>query len=225
GQSLDFNQTLEQSACGKKYAVLNDGQCSGDTCPDLDKTCLNGQCLDALIYGNIKWEKDKYIDDIWIEPICNKMPTGPLTSLEGSVANNNISEQSRVYRIGKNDFNANEDGKDRTQLFDKISETTCKGTWYNGLKGFVVKIQVNDDREIENGDTGFFTARLDDEFVLGNNCAVPFFSKDANGKSLYDMEDINWAEVSDAQLFKAEDFIRGAQCDFNITVGVFPYQD
>ncbi|MDP6756346.1 MAG: hypothetical protein QGG82_01560 [Patescibacteria group bacterium] len=95
----------------------------------------------------------------------------------------------------------------------------------DGLKGFVLKVEINDDS---------FGATIDDEYAVGKSGC----SKTASGSSAIqhksdgDLEDryayknINFKEdVDKKDLFSLEDFKQGYQCDLKITNLQFPPLD
>lgn len=237
----DFNTPLSHAQCGRNYLLAGGGgQCAGDLCfdnavagetsaLDPDKICIKGQCQDGYIYGNISWGgfilgANDYIDAIRLIAICNSSTGDPANNVAAR-KEYSLSDEGKItrYVIRTGDFHqATRSGSEGSDLVDtdrdgirNYLENRC--STMGGLRGFAMKIEVND--------ISSFWPTKDDEFVLGKDCAVPLRSVDASGNYIYAGDKINWqSDVTDTQLFTVDDVMSGVECNLNIDKDKFPPQ-
>ncbi|MBI1961555.1 MAG: hypothetical protein HYS45_02545 [Parcubacteria group bacterium] len=208
-----FTRGLDDARCGSRYLVSSDlkttsGECGGDVCVDasgnrINAACIAGKCIDALMYGTITWSPDNgYVDYLWLYPICNDDDDpGEL------VADFDVPEKTRLYRLPSL-FSVNSalESKPRYEVFGAL----CR----NGLKGYALKVEVNND---------CYSIPVDDnDFAVGRSCNSPITSGEA-GDLEYDFDDIDWRMVDKEVLFQLEDFENKAHlCNLNIVRANFP---
>jgi len=201
----------EVAECGYKYYVLEnwkkgddigeaqskaDDFCTGGYC-DQNQTCLLGQCQDAIVYGDVKWNKMQfpplrdYLTGVDLYRLCNR---GFGISMD-KLAEISFRNEPDVYKISQKDLHL---------VPFPFDENCGVGTY----KGYALGVYVDDGIPIP----GF--TNVDNFFVLGANCK-PF----VNGGFWGDIgiRIIEEQALSGINLIKSQDLNTGFKCDLDLT--------
>ena len=214
------------TVCGKEYDAYDIAniqnakpisKCGGINCAQDGYNCIQNTCRPIMMYGNIRWGvaagdldnifSNAYVDFMKIYSVCN-------SQLDNLIIGKDIAEKATVYIIENNFSKFVDTGNTaRTTNIDYIAkmqeaikDCTDDGKSFNG---FVSEIEINDDKN----SWGVIFPTLDDDFLVGKDCARPF-----SGETLVGVSDLN------NKLFQLSDFQKGVKCDFNIRRSFFPAQ-
>ena len=170
GNKVDSVSAME-SRCGTEYSMVHEKNpdnvlldCQGTVCADdqgnilSNQTCYEGKCEDSYLVGSIQWPRlqSRYVDRISLYAICTGR--GPLmvqTQSLGPALYGGVKAQS--YRFSKNDRYNSSVGMLPGEVAYDFASRIC-GV---GLRGFILKVQVNDDSGLGPS--------IDDEYAIGPN--------------------------------------------------------
>ncbi|OGG87130.1 hypothetical protein A3B87_00335 [Candidatus Kuenenbacteria bacterium RIFCSPHIGHO2_02_FULL_39_13] len=101
---VDFSITGEQTKCGKIYYIKDNGgaTCEGQVCDDKSKHCFNKQCIEGDWFGQIKCDKEKCVDGIYVNLLCrNSAGEYKFTDI-GGVNTDETAVDYKIRNINKN---------------------------------------------------------------------------------------------------------------------------
>lgn len=236
-----------EAACGTKYTVENNlGQCMGNICTSPPgSSCTNNRCEDAFLTGDVSWEgpfntgvtfcgllkSGAKAETLKVYYLCDgdKTPT-PVQNPDKYTAQLSRRGAYKLFRdnVGITDVNMIEALKKVYGLSPSVNiipsyiraAEACGGLPKDGgkFKGFVLDVEVNDDQ----GWWCNFLPTVDDDFAVGKNCSTPIVGENSKGERVYDFDDIDFSRIEANKLFQVDDFIKGAQCNLNISRNLFP---
>ncbi|MBI4122420.1 MAG: TrbC/VirB2 family protein, partial [Parcubacteria group bacterium] len=230
GRPGQFSKGLDDAECGTTYLIAdNAGQCTGNQCSSGNRSsCIQGQCQRWFLHGNINWSdirllgfSNAYVDKIKVYYLCegdeHPQQVAPVANYEqeptalGAYAFTKdvfVPGQPGLLQVYKDLGAVDRDANSISQyhvMWDQCSK-------YGGFKGFVLEVEVNDDR----GGWWNILPTIDDDFAVGKNCASPIFMTTDKGAKQYDFEKIDFKGVGANELFSLDDFNNGAACDIVI---------
>jgi len=205
-------QVVADYYCGDKYAILprvlsEDKKtetypiCYGKKC-DIGSACIKDEessinpysCIPSMLYGDINYSGNAYIDFIWLGVTCSDGSTHETEVLD-------VSEGAHFYNIIR--F--------YTNIINSY-KTLCGGDPAKDHVRYYLKVEVNDDSSF-----GFTT---DDDFVVGNNC-MPLTGKAPSDISESEWQQyFNSGKMFTYEELMDGNNIR--RCDFNINRSAFP---
>jgi len=224
GEVRRVDELRERAYCGKMYNVDGaDGkvfaQCAGGYCDD-NQACVFNRCLDAVIVGTVSWPmfQNTYVDKISVMAVCEGVEVvSPLGGRGGKIQYKSIGKLS-IFRIPwrRGIYKDASIATDADKIdYREEGEKLCTGD--KVLKGFVLKVEVNDDK----GAWHNIFPTIDNDFALGKKpgtreCMSAPMKKDVpNEDPKVDWDDVDFSKYDKTYFFQPED-LPILQCDIDI---------
>ena len=188
--------------------------CTGGYC-DYTEACVQGRCIDAIITGTVNWPalSNTYVDKVSVMAICEGAESA------GGLIQYKSVGKLRLFRLPWRRGETT-DGSivsyDEKINYQEEGQRFCGGTV---LKGFVLKIEVNDDK----GAWRNILPTIDNDFALGKEpgtrycMSAPMIKNMGGGIKKVDFDDINFNLYGKQNFFQATDF--PITCDINWIMG------